>query len=66
MQALPIDLLREKLERAQNFLDELARKRLKKMKFRLKIILESDIKKQVLSFDLKVVKMALDLMLSGN
>lgn len=39
---------------------------MKKMKFRLKIILESDIKKQVLSFDLKVVKMALDLMLSGN
>ena len=36
------------------------------MKFRLKVILESDIKKQVLSFDLKVVKMALDLMLSGN
>ena len=37
------------------------------MKFRLKkIILESDIKKQVLSFDLKVVKLATDLMSSDN
>ena len=40
---------------------------MKKMKFRLKkIILESDIKKQVLSFDLKVVKLATDLMSSDN
>ena len=40
---------------------------MKKMKFRKKkIIIESDIKKQVLSFDLKVVKLAIDLMLSGN